>query len=137
MWFHAHVRSIDYVILYVDDLEGSVTFYRDVVGLDHRFTDHGYAEFDTGPTRFGLYAHARLPELIGRTASGAVHPQGEVLFLVDDVDAEAVRLRDAGVEVLTGPVDRPWGHRTLHLLDPEGHVVELAQEIPRERRRSV
>lgn len=131
MWFHAQVRTVDYVILYVDDLDAGVAFYRDVLGLEHRLTRSGYAEFATGPTRFGLYEHARLPELIGRTASGAAQPQGEVLFLVDDVDAEAARLREAGVEVLSGPVDRPWGHRTLHLLDPEGHVVELAQEIPR------
>ena len=53
---------------------------------------------------------------------------------MDDVDAEAERLRLAGAEILTGPVDRPWGHRTLHLLDPDGLVVELAQEIPRQDR---
>ena len=35
------------------------------------------------------------------------------------------------VAVLRGPTDRPWGHRTLHLADPDGFVVELAQEIPR------
>jgi lactoylglutathione lyase len=58
-------------------------------------------------------------------------PAGEVLFLVDDVDAEAERLRGLGVEFLSGPVDRPWGHRTLHLLDPDGFVIELAQRIPR------
>jgi lactoylglutathione lyase len=32
-------------------------------------------------------------------------PAGEVLFLVDDVDAEAERLRALGVELLSGPVD--------------------------------
>ena len=40
-------------------------------------------------------------------------------------------LRAAGVEILAGPEDRPWGHRTLHLADPEGMIVELAQEIER------
>jgi lactoylglutathione lyase len=54
-----------------------------------------------------------------------------VVFLVDDVDAEAERLREAGVVVLKGPVDRAWGHRTLHVEDPDGFVVELAEEIPR------
>jgi lactoylglutathione lyase len=46
------------------------------------------------------------------------------LFLVDDVDTEAERLRGLGLELLSGPVDRRWGHRTLHLLDPDGFVVE-------------
>jgi lactoylglutathione lyase len=31
-------------------------------------------------------------------------------------------------------VDRPWGHRTLHFEDPDGFVVELAEEIPRQPR---
>lgn len=124
------MRSLDYVILYVDDLESQVAFYRDVVGLEHRFTRDGYAEFATGPTRFGLYERSRLPELLGREMAGR-GARGEVLFLVEDVDVEAERLRRAGVEILRGPVDRPWGHRTLHVLDPEGNVVELAQEIPR------
>ena len=37
--------------------------------------------------------------------------------------------------VLSGPVDRPWGHRTVHVADPDGFVVEFAEEIPRARQR--
>jgi lactoylglutathione lyase len=88
--------------------------------------------FATRGTKFALYERARLPGLIGREAAGG-EPGGEVVFLVDDADEEAQRLRGLGVEILTGPVDRPWGHRTLHLLDPNGFVVELAQAIPGER----
>jgi lactoylglutathione lyase len=121
---------VDYVILYVADLGRAIAFYRDALGLAFRFERSGYAEFDAGPTKFGLFERARLPELVGAVPEPG-GPAGEVLFLVEDVDAEAERLRAAGVEILTGPVDRPWGHRTVHLLDPDGHVVELAQEIPR------
>jgi lactoylglutathione lyase len=47
----------------------------------------------------------------------------------------AATLRGHGVPVLSGPVDRPWGHRTLHVADPDGFLVEFAQEIPRARSR--
>lgn len=63
-------------------------------------------------------------------------PTGEVAFVVDDVDAEAERMDALGVEILSRPLDRPWGHRTLYVLDPDGHVVEFAQEIPREHPRT-
>jgi len=126
------VEGVDYIILYVRDLERSVAFYRDGIGLPFRFHDGGYAEFATRGTKFGLYERSRLPELIGRENAAEGGLAGEVLFLVDDVDAEAEKLRDLGVEILSGPVDRPWGHRTLHVLDPDGFAVELAQEIPRE-----
>lgn len=129
------MRSVDYVILFVGDLEASIAFYRDVLDLPFKFAEHGYAEFATEGTRFGLFERDRLPDLIGLQARTG-GPEAEVVFVVDDVDAWAGRLRDAGVEMVSGPVDRPWGHRTLHVADPDEHVVELAQEIPRERPRS-
>ena len=122
--------TVDYVIRYVDDLERGVAFYRDLLGLEHRLTDNGYAEFAAGPTKLALMERARAAEMLGRDLPGG-GGDGEILFLVEDVDAEAARLRDAGVEVVAGPEDRPWGHRTLHVLDPQGHLVELAQEIER------
>ncbi len=124
--------QVGYVILFVGDLERSVAFYRDVVGLPFKLWGDGYAEFATKGTRFGLYDRDRLGELTGQGADAPGSPGGEVVFLVEDVDAEAARLRAAGATILRGPVDRAWGHRTLHLQDPDGFVVELAEEIPRQ-----
>jgi lactoylglutathione lyase len=123
---------VGYVILFVGDLERSVGFYRDVVGVPFRLYGDGYAEFATRGARLGLYDRNRLAELTGHDASPPGRPGGEVVFLVGDVDAEAARLAAAGATILTGPVDRPWGHRTLHVEDPDGFVVELAEEIPRQ-----
>jgi lactoylglutathione lyase len=125
--------EVGYVILYVGDLEASVRFYRDVVGLAYKFTDAGYAEFDAGRVRFALYERRRAEWLTGcAVAPGA---GGEVVVPVDDVDAYAERLTAAGVPLLSGPADRPWGHRTVHVADPDGFVVEFAEEIPRARGR--
>ncbi|WP_199432836.1 VOC family protein [Qaidamihabitans albus] len=121
------MRRIDYMIFYVESLARSVTFYRDVIGLDVRIEGDGYVEFAMDNTKFSLFERAKLPELIGR--EGGRPPCGEVGFIVDDVDAEAERLREAGAEILTGPVDRPWRERTLHVADPDGNIVEFAQRL--------
>ena len=126
------MNQVGYVILFVGDLERSVAFYRDVIGLPFKLQGDGYVEFATEGAKFGLYDRNRLPELTGQGPEAARGPGGEVVFLVGDVDAEAARLRGAGVTILTGPVDRPWGHRTVHVEDPDGFVVELAEEIPRQ-----
>jgi lactoylglutathione lyase len=127
------MRRLDQVILYVSDLQASIAFYRDVLELPFRFSEHGYAEFLMENAKLGLYERGRARELTRREPppGGAA----EVLFVVEDADRWAGRLRDAGAEVLAGPEDHPWGHRTVHVADPDGHVVELAQEIPRERPR--
>ncbi|GAA1627262.1 VOC family protein [Kribbella alba] len=124
---------IGYVILYVSDLDASIAFYRDVVGLPYKFTDAGYAEFATEGTRFALYERRRAEWLTGRAITPG--PAAEIVLLVDDVDAHASRLAALDATILTGPADRPWGHRTLHVADPDGFVVELAQHIPRHRGR--
>ncbi|MCA1727393.1 MAG: VOC family protein [Actinobacteria bacterium] len=124
---------MSHVILFVADLDASVAFYRDVIGLDVRFTEHGYAELDTEGTRLALFERSRVPSLI-RRSPGAPGPTSEVVLEVADAAGEAERLRALGVKA-TGPVDRPWGHRTVHVLDPDGHVVELAERIPRTRPR--
>jgi lactoylglutathione lyase len=124
---------VSHVILFVSDLDAAVAFYRDVIGLGVRFEEHGYAELDTEGTRLALFERSRVPGLI-RRSPGSAGPTSEVVLEVADAAAEADRLRSLGAEVV-GPVDRPWGHRTVHVLDPDEHVVELAQAIPRARPR--
>ena len=110
-------------------MERSIGFYRDVIGLPFRFASESYAEFGTEGAKFALYARSHLQELIGRDAplGQAPWPQGEVAFLVEDVDAEHERLVGSGAAVLMPPTDRRWGERTMHLLDPDGFVVELTR----------
>jgi lactoylglutathione lyase len=126
------MNHVGYVILFVGDLERSLAFYRDVIGLQFKLEGDGYVELATEGTRFGLYDRNRLGELTGQGAEAPGGPGGEVVFLVEDVDAEAERLGAAGATILKGPLDRAWGHRTLHVADPDGFVVELAEEIPRQ-----
>jgi hypothetical protein len=63
-----------YTILYAEDLDRSIAFYRDLLGLPFKFEQVGYAEFATPGTRFALYERARLPELIGYAAAGRGRP---------------------------------------------------------------
>jgi uncharacterized glyoxalase superfamily protein PhnB len=47
---------------------------------------------------------------------------------VDDVDAMCAELVKRGMELMNGPMDRPWGIRTASFRDPGGQISEIAKE---------
>ena len=60
-------------------------------------------------------------------------PGFEIGFKVADVDAAFSELVARGAPAVVPPTDRFWGQRTAYVRDPDGHLVELAQEsrLPR------
>jgi catechol 2,3-dioxygenase-like lactoylglutathione lyase family enzyme len=64
------------------------------------------------------------PALVATKDSGS---RFQLTISVDDVDAHAERLTALGVPLINGPMDRPWGIRTLLFSDPDGHLWELAK----------
>ncbi len=145
--------SLHHVGLSVSDLERSIHFYRDLLGLSVRERDEasgGQLETVTGV----LGSHVRIADLEfgnGRTleltqylapVGVAVHPRPSdaghthVGIEVEDVDAVYRRLVDAGVLVRSQPIVLEdagpyWtGSKVVHVLDPDGITVELVQ-MPR------
>ena len=110
----------------VTDVERSVAFYRDVLGLSHLFTVSGQpmAFFASGDVRLYL----GRPEAPGYTSHCVLY------FTVDDIDAEVARLTAAGVEFDGQPhVVHRDGATELWMagfVDPDGHRIILMQERP-------
>jgi lactoylglutathione lyase len=55
-------------------------------------------------------------------------PAFEIGFKVDEVDAVYADLIAGGAHPAVAPTDRPWGQRTAYVRDPDGHLVELAED---------
>jgi catechol 2,3-dioxygenase-like lactoylglutathione lyase family enzyme len=121
--------GIGAITLFVEDLEASKQFYREVFGLPITFEDDDSAVFDFGNTIINLLKTTAARELI-EPALVAGREGGSRLQLtiqVDDVDAMCAELAARGVELLNGPIDRPWGVRTASFSDPGGHIWEIAK----------
>jgi len=111
------VSKINVVYLYVSEMERSLGFYRDVLGVPLQ-GDGDWQEASLGGTRFALH---RTHEGIGPLSSGTVHVNLEVA----DVDAAAERWSAAGVDVRETMRDE-WGS-ALELTDPDGYRLYLFQ----------
>ena len=120
--------TIAAITLFVEDLEDAKRFYRDVFELPVAFADDNSAVFNFGDTMVNLLRVSEAPGLV-EPAVVAAREAGvrfQLTLGVDDVDATCDRLRERGVEILNGPMDRPWGIRTASFRDPGGHIWEIA-----------
>ncbi len=122
-------KGISAVTLFVEDLESSKRFYQKVFDKGVVFEDNDSAVFKFGDTLINLLKISQAPELVepGKVASLEAGSRFVFTVKVDDVDAMCEQLRSRGVELLNGPVDRPWGPRTASFKDPAGHIWEIAK----------
>lgn len=123
----------DYVILIVGDLDRALRFYTEVLGLKLGHRSGDYAQLDTGATRLALYARSAMATTLGMSleAPRPAAPELEIGFKVADVDAAVNELIARGVSPVVPPSDRFWGQRTAYVRDPDGHLIELAQDLRR------
>ena len=117
------------ITLFVEDLAAARQFYREVFGLPVFFENEDSAVFKFADTLVNLLQIGQAGELIGpaAVASREAGARFQLTLEVDDVDAMCGRLKSLGVELLNGPMDRPWGPRTASFQDPGGHIWEIAQ----------
>lgn len=123
----------DYAILIVEDLDRALRFYTEVLGLKLGHRSGDYAQLDTGTTRLAFYARGAMAKTLGLAlrAPAPDAPGFEIGFKVDDVDAAFNELVARGAAPAAPPTDRFWGQRTAYVRDPDGHLIELAQALPR------
>jgi catechol 2,3-dioxygenase-like lactoylglutathione lyase family enzyme len=122
-------KAISAITLFVEDLAATKAFYQDVFGLPVHFEDDDSAVFLFGETMINLLKVGEAPELISPAPVAPPEAGARYQFTieVDDVDAMCEELKRRGVELLNGPMDRPWGIRTAAFRDPAGHIWEIAK----------
>ena len=116
----------------VDDVDDAIAFYTKLLGFELLTSaSPAFADVKRGNLRLllaGPESSAGRPMPDGRKPE----PGGwnRIHFLVDDLDAEVSRLRDAGASFRNDIVTGPGGKQIL-LEDPSDNVVELFQPAPR------
>lgn len=122
-------KGIAAITLFVEDLEATRQFYRDVFGLPTLFENDDSAVFKFGETLINLLKVGQAQELIGpaKVANREAGARFQFTLEVDDVDSMCADLAKRGVRLLNGPMDRPWGPRTASFIDPAGYICEIAQ----------
>lgn len=116
--------NLGFVILYVRDMARAKAFYTDVLGLT-------VVDAVSGPTFVTLRpAGGSLLALQDKSAAQLPPKQEEqpgsveLSFEVDDVDGTWKHWKARDVELLTDPMDLPFGRYFL-AKDPDGHYLSV------------
>jgi lactoylglutathione lyase len=123
--------AMKYVILYVNDFDKTMKFYKDILGLPVKMQHDTYVEFDTGATTLSINTRESVKEMIGlEMPAGSVASQTfELGFVVEDVEATIEALRGLDVPIYKEPVTKPWGQTVAYVTDPDGHYIEICSSM--------
>lgn len=129
--------SLQYSHVTVNDVDESIAFYADALGL--------MVQNDVGSGAFrwvtlGTDSQPGLGVVLSPPHAGRSQADGDALqelltkgalpivaFRTDDVDALFEKVRESGAEVLQEPKDQDWGPRDCAFRDPSGNTVRIAQ----------
>jgi catechol 2,3-dioxygenase-like lactoylglutathione lyase family enzyme len=143
------VTTLDHVSVTVSDLERSLPFYCDLLGLQelerHRLEGEGISTMagkrdvvlqvvrlaapQTPGIPIDLQQYLAPP---GSTSNAQLGDVGHahICFGVSDIDGTCRELRDRGVELVSEPVSFELGTgllKVVFLKDPDGNVLELVE----------
>ncbi len=125
--------KLGYTILYVSDVEATVSFYESAFGLKRQFVhESGYGEMITGETKLA-FASVELATSNGVTFQLALPdapaPSFEIAFTTDDVASAFQRSVAAGARPVAEPKQKPWGQLVCYVRDINGFLVEICSPL--------
>jgi catechol 2,3-dioxygenase-like lactoylglutathione lyase family enzyme len=121
------LRDMVSVRYMVDDVQEAVAFYTKFLDFEVLNNFPAFADVARGKLRLLLSGPASSA---GRPMQDGAKPGpggwNRIHLIVDDIEAQVARLRDAGAPFRNEMVEGPGGKQIL-LQDPSGNVVELFQ----------
>jgi catechol 2,3-dioxygenase-like lactoylglutathione lyase family enzyme len=123
------IRSIDYTVISVRQMAAMREFYGKTLGFPlHRELSPRWHEYRVGANILALADHEGKPDG-ERLPIGTMSLQLAFRVAPGEVASCAETLKARGVNILSGPTDQPFGHRTLFFRDPDGNLLEIYAEL--------
>ena len=128
--------NLGYVIVYVENVADTLSFYERCFGLVQRGKLDGggqYGEMETGTTRLAFASEELAASNFDlphhRNIRGGIPAGFELALVTADVKGAFGRAVESGAMALAEPKLKPWGQEVAYVRDLNGVIVELASPM--------
>ena len=116
------VQGVVGVVIWTDDLERLVSFYRDTLGFEPHSVRPDFVAFKWGDIRLSIGKHSEI--------KGSARDPYRIMVNLRVADIHEVHssLTAKGVSFLRAPEREHWGGWVCTFTDPDGNVLQLLQQ---------
>lgn len=120
--------QLDYAMVVVSDMNRSVEFYRDTLGIPMKFQSPDWTEFNTGTTTLALHGGGVSQQPSAPLSEGKPAGACSIGFNVENLDKTYEELTAKGVKFVMPPSEpEGQGIRLAVGVDPDGLHISFAQ----------
>ena len=124
------IKNIDHIVLTVSDIDTTVEFYQNVLGMETVSFAQGRTALTFGSQKINL--HQQDNEFEPR-AQSPLPGSADLCFITETPLEEAIsQVRDIGVSIIEGPVDKTGALgriKSFYFRDPDMNLIEISNYI--------
>ena len=119
-----NIKKVGNVILAVADIDKSLQFYHEVIGLPIKNQRRSWIDLGTSGALLSLHPASLTAKHIGSSIENGI----TIGFLVGDVKSAVDELKTKGVTIYRDIVEKDAGKNAV-ILDPDGYLISLFEPI--------
>jgi len=119
-----NIKKVGNVILAVKDLDKSLAFYHELIGLPIKNQRRSWIDLGTSGALISLHPASLTAEHIGSSLDNGI----TIGFLVGDINSAVEELKSKGVKIYREISEREAGKNAI-VLDPDDYLISLFEPI--------
>lgn len=119
-----NIKKVGNVILAVKDLDKSIQFYNEIIGLPIKNQRRSWVDLGTSGALLSLHPASLTEQHSGSSIANGI----TIGFLVGDVKSAVEELREKGVKIHREIVEKDAGRNAV-ISDPDDYLISLFEPI--------
>jgi len=119
-----NIKKVGNVILAVKDIDTSIKFYHEIIGLPIKNQRRSWVDLGTSGALLSLHPASLTEQHVGSSIENGI----TIGFLVGDVKSAVEELREKGVTIHREIVEKDAGRNAV-ILDPDEYLISLFEPI--------